>query len=754
MGTLAIPEGAAPHTFACGPDAFLLDGKPFQIVSGEMHYARIPREYWRDRLRMARAMGLNTVATYVFWNVHEPKPEVFEFSGNADVAAFVRLAREEGLFVILRPGPYACAEWDFGGFPSWLLADRSLVVRGTDERFLAASARYLARLGKEVAPLQVTRGGPILLVQVENEYGSFGSDKVYMGRIRDQLMSAGFEVPLFTADGPSQMAAGSLPDVLPAVNGASGRDVFETIRKFRPSGPFFVAEFYPGWLDHWGEPHAKFDAKHSAVPIDELLSMGASVNLYMFHGGTNFGFTNGANFGGRYQPQPTSYDYDAPLDEAGRPTSKYAALRAMIAKHLPAGHAIPEVPVTAPVIEIPRVELRESLAVLDSLGAAARSSRPLCMEEVGQSSGYVLYRTTIDRPASGTLVFEELRDYAVVLLDGKRVASLDRRHRQSAVPLEVARAPAVLDILVENGGRINFGPRMVDDRKGITEKVVLGDRELLEWQIFSLPVERPAASRFSQRPVSGPAYHRGTFELRKTGDTFLDLRGWGKGAVWMNGRCLGRFWKIGPQQTLYVPGPWLVQGANEIVVLDLEDRGHRSVSGLSEPILDRLEKDDLAPAPRQQSATRPLLRDEDRVKEGRFVAGDSAQEARFTPVSGRYVCLESRSSLAGDPFASAAEIDVLGADGKALPRDGWTVVYVDSEELSAEDGRAENAFDGDPATIWHTEWGAAKPAHPHVLVLDLARATPIGVIRYRPREGDRPGKIADFRLFVRTQPFH
>ena len=762
--SLMMLFGARPLNaggFEIGNGVFLLNGKPFQIVSGEMHYSRIPPEYWRDRLIKARAMGLNTVATYVFWNVQEPRPGVFDFSGAADVARFVKIAQEEGLYVILRPGPYACAEWEFGGFPSWLLKNHTLTVRSKDGRFLSACKSYLLHLGEQLAPLQIDRGGPIIMVQVENEYGSFGSDKEYLASVRDMIHAAGFDVPLFAADGPSQMPNSVLPNVLPGVNGAVGQEIFDSVRRFRPQGPFFVPEFYPGWLDHWGEPHAQVNADTCARDLDWILSRGISVNLYMFHGGTNFGFMNGANFGGHYQPQPTSYDYDAPLDEAGGPTAKYMKFREVIARSLPHGSRIPDVPPSPPRIGIPRIRLGESAGLFDNLHPPIPSTVPLAMEDVDQAYGYILYRTRIDSSfvagrtgVRATLAVNGLRDYAVVLLNGVVAGELDRRDRGRALTLSIDHLPVRLDILVENGGRINYGSQMLDNRKGITGHVTLDGGELGPWEIFPLPMDKPASFRFrTGGDTPAPALYRGTVQLKETGDTFLDMRRWGKGCVWVNGHNLGRFWYIGPQQTLYLPGVWLREGDNEIVVLDLEGGGERTIQGLTEPILNELVHDRLQKPLPQRSPAAVSLDAADLVRKGAFAPGDSALTVRFPAVAGRFVCLESLSSQAGDPFASIAELFVLDDRGVDLPRESWSVVAVDCEELTAEDGRAENAIDNDTETIWHTLWGSSRPGHPHMIVLDLGGSHAIGGFRYLPRHGDAPGKIKDFRFYVRKTPF-
>jgi beta-galactosidase len=594
-----VPFVSAKSTFTIGDSDFLLDGKPFQIKAGEMHPGRIPHQYWADRLKMAHAMGLNTVSIYVFWNQHEPREGEFHFTGDTDIARFVRLAQKEGLWVILRPGPYCCAEWEFGGYPWWLLKEHDLKVRSQDPRFLAAAQTYMKKLGQQLAPLQITHGGPIILVQVENEYGSYGSDHAYMDKIRDMDRAAGFDVPFFTADGGgSMMANGRLPGVLPGLNGGGGPDIMKQIGRYRPTGPWFVPELYPGWLDHWGEPHAQVGVSDVVGETEWNLTNHVSFCYYMVYGGTSFGFMNGANYGGHFQPQPTSYDYDAPMDEMGRPTKKFFALREALAKHPGPGETLPDVPATTPVIEIPKIELTESASIFDNLGAPVKSEKPLSFEDLDQGYGYVLYRTKISGPVDATLKINKLRDYAVVCVDGKRVAALDRRHNQDATRLNITGESATLDILVENGGRINYGGRLPDNRKGITESVMLGDRELTGWEMYKLPFDSVSWLHFGSTPASAaPAAHRGTFKLSQLGDAFLDMRGWGKGIVFVNGHNLGRYWQIGPQQTLYLPGVWLKKGRNEIEVFELLKDDVHSLAGIKSPILDQLDKDENAPYP-------------------------------------------------------------------------------------------------------------------------------------------------------------
>jgi beta-galactosidase len=576
------------HKLQVSGNQFGIDGKPYQIISGEMHYARIPREYWHDRLKMARAMGLNTISTYVFWNLHEPKPGVFDFAGQLDVAAFIRAAQEEGLYVILRPGPYVCAEWDLGGLPAWLLADPGIILRSDDPKFMQPVARWLRRLGEELAPLQATRGGPILAVQVENEYGSFDDDKRYLKHIYDLIVSAGFGGSLlYTADGPEQLRNGTLPGVPAVVNFGPGetQHAFETLAAFRPDQPLMAGEYWAGWFDHWGGEHATTDAALQARELQWMLEQGYSVNLYMFHGGTTFGFMNGANFEHGYQPETTSYDYDAALDESGRPTAKYYEFRKVIAEHH-AAIKLPDIPNSPATITIPPFALSESSSMWQNLGTAVETTSPVAMEMIGQSYGYILYTTDTPGPIDGELQLAGMRDYAMVYMNRVEQGTLDKRLGQATVRLHSDAPRNTLEILVENGGRINFTKRLRDERKGITGPVTLGGRELHGWRIYPLAMTDPQAIAFAANTTStgGPTFVRGSFTLATPGDTFLDTRGLGKGVAWVNGRALGRFWDIGPQRSLYVPAPWLKPGQNEVVVFDLEGGANLKFQGLPHPV--------------------------------------------------------------------------------------------------------------------------------------------------------------------------
>jgi beta-galactosidase len=590
----------ATHTFALGDSAFLLDGKPLQIISGEMHCTRIPRAYWRARMKMAKAMGLNTIGTYVFWNAQEPEPGKFDFTGNNDIAEFIRIAKEEGLWVVLRPSPYVCAEWEFGGYPWWLLKDKNMKVRSQDPAFLKAYREYIMQLGKQIAPLLITHGGNVLMVQIENEYGSYSDDKVYLDINRKIFREAGLDGILFTCDGPSQMPKGYLPGYLPAVNGLDDpKEVKTLINKYHDGkGPYYISEWYPGWFDSWGKPHQGSVADSDAKKLDEVLSAGLSINMYMFHGGTTRGFMNGANMSKNdpYSPQTSSYDYDAPLNESGNPTAKFYKFRAVIEKHLPAGEHLPPVPDTAKTIAIQNIALTQSAPLFANLGSPVMSLHPQSFEDLNQGYGFVLYTTTLKNAAKGLLKIKELRDYAIVYLNGKRISILDRRLKQDSLQIEADKPNSVLGILVENNGRINYGPYLADNRQGITEEVTLDGNELTGWIMFKFPFTTLSGFKFNTinataATANGPALYKGTFKLTTTGDTYLDMRGFGKGFVFLNGHNLGKYWNIGPQQTLYIPAGWLNKGKNEIEVFDELNNGHEHIATLDHPILNEVVKE-------------------------------------------------------------------------------------------------------------------------------------------------------------------
>ncbi|HEX6772828.1 MAG TPA: beta-galactosidase [Acidobacteriaceae bacterium] len=588
------PAQSASHRFVTDHGRFELDGEPFQIISGDMDYVRTPREYWRDRLRMAHAIGINTVMTYVFWNFHEAQPGQYDFTGQRDVAEFIREAHQEGLYVILRPGPYSCGEWDLGGYPAWLLRDRSLKLRSLDPKYQEVASRWMDRLGKELAPLQIDRGGPIIAVQVENEYGSFQdakeNDHAYMERAKEAVQHAGFTgALLYTADGPEQLTRGSLPGLPAAVDFGTGdaERGFALYRKLRPQGPYFCAEYWAGWFDHWGAKHEHTDAAKQIAEIRWMLKQGYSVSMYMIFGGTSFGWFSGANSNGQnYQADVTSYDYDAPIDEAGQPRPKYFEIRKAIQETT--GVTPPPVP-PAPVLgALPPIALKESISLWDALPAPIASEQPLTMEDLHQDFGYVLYRTTLHGPASGDLVLDQLHSYARVYLDGKLAGVLDRRLGKMSMPLTVSTKKQRLDILVENSGRVNFTDVLRTEQAGITHVVTFAGKPVTGWQNYSLPFKEVSSLQFKQGRVFGdtPALYRGTFTIGKPTDTFLDMRAYGKGQVWVNGHALGRYWRIGPQGGLYLPGAWLHPGRNEVVVLDINGGTAQPLRGVDHALID------------------------------------------------------------------------------------------------------------------------------------------------------------------------
>jgi len=577
-------------TFGIQGNDFVYEGKPIRLLSGAIHYFRVVPEYWEDRLLKLKACGFNTVETYVAWNVHEPKEGEFDFEGIADVERFIRLAGDLGLHVIVRPSPYICAEWEFGGLPAWLLEDANLRLRSYEESYLAKVDAYFDELLPRFKPLLCTNGGPIIAMQIENEYGSYGNDKKYLGYIRDGMKKRGMDVLLFTSDGPEDhmLQGGMVEGVLETVNfGSRAAEAFRKLREYQPEGPLMCMEFWNGWFDHWMEEHQSRPAADVAEALEEMLAEGASVNFYMFHGGTNFGFYNGANHIQRYEPTVNSYDYDTLLNESGEPTEKYWAVRKVLERYA----ELPEAELPAPIPkraygEVRLEEKADLFGQLDRLATPVQRTSPEPMEKVGQAYGFILYSTTVTGPRSGmNLVLQEVRDRALVFADGKYIGTTERWNPVE-LPLEVPAEGLRLDILVENMGRVNYGPLMRDP-KGITEGIRLGNQFLYDWTIRPLPLDSLEALEFEgndgQQAVGGsaeepdasgtagslPTFYRGTFNVEEKADTFLRLDGWTKGIAFLNGFNLGRYWEVGPTRTLYVPAPLLREGENELIVFEL-----------------------------------------------------------------------------------------------------------------------------------------------------------------------------------------
>ena len=582
------------HSFSLGDSTFLLDGKPFQMISGEMHYPRVPKEAWRQRMRMAKAMGLNTIGTYVFWNLHEPQKGVYDFSGNNDIAAFLKVAQEEGLWVVLRPSPYVCAEWEFGGYPYWLQNEKGLIVRTKDSAYTNAYRSYINELAKQLAPLQINHGGNILLIQIENEYGSYGSDKEYLALNKAIYRTAGFDGLLYTCDPAADVKNGHLDGLLPAVNGIDNPTRVKNLvrNNFKGKGPFYIAEWYPAWFDWWGTAHHTVPASKYVNRLDSVLAAGISINMYMFHGGTTRGFMNGANIRTNFEPQISSYDYDAPLDEAGNATDKFLQFRNVIKNHLPPNTILPQLPAKKKSMAINNISFDQLNTIFNILPKPTLHKTPLSFEDLHQPYGYVMYHTSLEQHAAGILKLEGLNDYAIIFINHQFQGVLDRRKKQDSILLPASASTDQLDVLVENMGRINFGPYLLKNKKGLTGVASFGGKELYNWQMYSLPFDTIQNIPFIKENKSAaniPTLKKGGFTLTEVADTYLDMSNWGKGVVWVNGHNLGRYWNIGPQQTIYLPAEWLHKGANEIVIFELLNTAQQSLRAIPNPILNVLQ---------------------------------------------------------------------------------------------------------------------------------------------------------------------
>ncbi len=750
----AAPAAAsAPARFTIGATDFLLDGQPFQIRCGEMHFARVPRAYWRHRLQAIKAMGLNTVCAYLFWNYHEWREGQFDWREQRDAAAFCRLAQAEGLWVILRPGPYACAEWEMGGLPWWLLKhDGDSFLRTRDVRFTAPAGRWLAEVGRILGPQQISRGGAILMVQVENEYGFFGEDLDYLRTMRQAVLDAGFDVPLFQCNPTNAVVKTHLPELFSVANfGSDPQAGFKTLAAVQ-QGPRMCGEYYSGWFDTWGAPHRRGSADKAVADIAAMLATNGSFSLYMAHGGTTFGLWGGCDR--PFRPDTTSYDYDAPISEAGWVGEKFAAYRAGITPYLAAGETLPPPPAPMPAIAIGAFAFTESASVFANLPSREiRDVAPRPIEHYDISRGLVAYRVTLPAGPAGVLDAAKVRDLAWVFVDGRQVGTMDTRQRRFQVDVPARTRPVTLEILVYTIARVNFGVE-IHDRKGLHGPVRFLAQEVENWTIraidFGADGQLPPLA-FKRGHIKGPAFWRGAFEVRATGDTFLDMSGWGQGIVWVNGRCLGRYWSIGPTQTMYLPGPWMRRGRNEVVVLDLTGPRQASIAGLKMPVLDQLhpERDLARPATR----VKPRLDGVTPVHTGTFVPGAARQDIKFAQVvTGRQFCLESVDAFDGKAFAAVAEIALLDAAGRSLNQSAWTIAYASSEEAMKEDGSALNAINGQASDHWHTRYSGAGPlpAHPHRLIIDLGASLAVAGMRYTPRQGAEgvTGRIKNYRVYL------
>ena len=768
IGAMTGFQSCAPKaesgTFEAGKGSFLLNGEPFVVKAAELHYPRIPRAYWEHRIKQCKALGMNTICLYVFWNFHEEKPGEFDFTGQKDLAEFCRLCQKNDMYVILRPGPYVCAEWEMGGLPWWLLKKKDIRLREDDPYFLERVAIFEKEVANQVAGLTIQKGGPIIMVQVENEYGSYGESKEYVAKIRDIVRENFGDLTLSQCDWASNFQLNALDDLVWTMNFGTGANIdeqFAPLKKVRPDSPLMCSEFWSGWFDKWGANHETRAADDMIAGIDEMLSKGISFSLYMTHGGTNWGHWAGANSPG-FAPDVTSYDYDAPISESGKITPKYEKLRETLAKYMD-GKKQAKVPDDIPTISVPAFEFTEVAPLFANLPEPKSDDTIRTMEEYDQGFGSILYRTTLPKiDRSATLTVTEAHDYAQIFIDGKYIGKLDRRNGEKQLDIPACAEGAQLDILVEAMGRINFG-RAIKDFKGITEKVELknGGRttELKGWKVYNLEDRYEGYKGLKFEPLKSvkdaqgqrvPGCYRATFHVEKPGDTFLNFETWGKGLVYVNGYGIGRIWEIGPQQTLYVPGCWLKEGENEILVFDIIGPKEARTEGLEEPILNQLLVN--KPLTHRNKGEELRLAGETPVLSGSFKAGNGWQEMKFgKPVSGRYVCIEALNAQDGKDLACIAEMYLLDENGERLSREPWIVKYADSEDVSQVNRSADKIFDLQESTYWSTETGSA---YPHAVVIDLGAKHTLTAIQYLPRmESNVPGGIKDFKVYVKGENF-
>ena len=749
------------NDFTVGKGTFLLNGEPFVIKAAELHYPRIPREYWDHRIKMCKALGMNAICLYVFWNIHEQKEGEFDFSGNNDVAEFCRLAQKNGMYVIVRPGPYVCAEWEMGGLPWWLLKKKDIRLREQDPYFMERVGIFEKKVAEQLAPLSIQRGGPIIMVQVENEYGSYGEDKEYIAAIRDMLKACwhtdGTGPLLFQCDWASNFTLNGLDDLIWTMNFGTGANIdkqFERLAELRPDSPKMCSEFWSGWFDKWGARHETRPASDMVAGIDEMLSKGISFSLYMTHGGTSFGHWAGANSPG-FAPDVTSYDYDAPINEYGQATEKYFELQKTLKKYGETSE-LPQAP--AELISIPDIKIDRQVPLVNGICSAIKDRHPLTFEEMEMGWGSAFYTTILPEIPSESIMTVDVHDYAQVFINGRRAGSIDRVKNERSIVLPPVHAGDRLVILVEAMGRINFG-RAIKDYKGLVSDVTISTDEkqwtLEDWTMVTIPDDYDTAANAFSRKKSNEydflkegeifsSYSKGHFNLERTGDTFINMEQWGKGQVYVNGHPLGRYWSIGPQQTLYCPGCWLKEGKNEILVLDVIGTGTRKkIWAQDHPELDKLQLE--KSSKHNDIGNRPDLNSLQPVLNTTAKEGNGWQIFNFAKnATGRYLAIEIGSTKDGGP-AAIAEIYLRGEDGRRVGRESWTTRYADSEnELGNHHG--DKVFDLQESTYWQTEKASAFP---HLLVIDLGKEETVSALEYLPRaEQGAPGSIDEFKVFI------
>ncbi|MGM9707626.1 MAG: beta-galactosidase [Prevotella sp.] len=759
--------------FTIGQNTFLLDGKPFVVKAAEVHYPRIPQAYWDHRIKMCKALGMNTLCLYVFWNIHEQAEGQFDFTGNNDVAAFCRLAQKNGMYVIVRPGPYVCAEWEMGGLPWWLLKKKDIRLREQDSYFMERVKIFEEKVAEQLASLTIQNGGPIIMVQVENEYGSYGEDKAYVSEIRDVLKANWYKKnskgelvgpALFQCDWSSNFTKNGLDDLVWTMNFGTGANIdqqFKRLGELRPDAPKMCSEFWSGWFDKWGARHETRPAKDMVAGIDEMLSKGISFSLYMTHGGTSFGHWAGANSPG-FAPDVTSYDYDAPINEWGLATPKFYELRKTMEKYND-GKKMPAVP-KAPmgIITVPTFRLTEYVPILFGLDKM-KEGKLKTFEEMNMGWGSMMYSCTLPEIPTSSTLSADIHDFGQVFINGQYIGKIDRVKNEKTLTLPAVKKGARLDILVEGMGRINFG-RAIKDFKGIVGDLTLtaeyNNAEYTikpqKWLNTTIPDDYETAVKALRTGATKnlaknhndlttkPGYYRGYFNLKKVGDTFLNFEKWGKGQVYVNGHAMGRIWSIGPQQTLYVPGCWLKKGQNEVIVLDVAGPRETVVWGQDTPELNKLQLE--KSNKHNNIGDKPDLNSMTPAAKGAFKSGNGWQTISFSSAAkGRFLAIECTSLHDGSDVAAIAELYVQGTNGKRLSRESWTTKYADSEEDNGNH-TGDKVYDLQESTYWQTVKGIGFP---HLLVIDLGSEQTIKALEYLPRaEQGAPGSIKDFKIFV------
>ena len=760
--------------FTIGKGTFLLNGEPFIVKAAEVHYPRIPRPYWEHRIKMCKALGMNAVCIYIFWNIHEQAEGQFDFTGNNDVTEFCRLAQKNGMYVIVRPGPYVCAEWEMGGLPWWLLKKKDIKLRERDPYFMERVKIFEEKVGEQLAPLTIQNGGPIIMVQVENEYGSYGEDKPYVSEIRDCLRGIyGKELALFQCDWSSNFEKNGLDDLVWTMNFGTGANIdnqFRRLGELRPDAPKMCSEFWSGWFDKWGARHETRPAKDMVDGMDEMLSKGISFSLYMTHGGTSFGHWAGANSPG-FAPDVTSYDYDAPINEWGLATPKFWELRKMMEKYN-GGKKMPAVPkAPMPIITIPKFELKEFAPLMYANGGLNTDGNAddLTFEAHNLGWGYAAYYTMLPELPVSSVLTAEFHDFAQVFIDGKYIGKIDRVKNEKSLTIPPTKAGSLLVIVVEAMGRINFG-RAIKDFKGIVGNVTISSKvgkhdvtySLKGWEKYFvndkyetalLALHRAYATENNEyienfkedaKMMGGRGYYRGYFNINKVGDTFLNFETWGKGQVYVNGHAMGRIWSIGPQQTLYIPGCWLKKGKNEVIVLDVVGPKEPVVWGQDKPELNKLQLE--KSNKHNNIGDKPDLNSQTPIISSQFKAGNGWQTITFPQAAkGRYLAIEINSTQSGDDVAAIAELYLQGTDGKRISREPWIAKYADSEN---ENGNhtLDKVYDLQESTYWQTTKGAGFP---HLIVIDLGSVQTVKALEYLPRaEQGAPGSVKDYKIFV------